>query len=101
MASRLDLQIKLEELLGKRNVYYQPPETIKMKYPAIRYSKSDIKSRYADNAKYSNHNLYEIIVIDNDPDNEVIQKILELPLSSYDRHYTSNNLHHDVINLYY
>lgn len=101
MASRLDLQNKLEELLGSRNVYYQPPASLKMKYPAIRYNKSDIESRHADNAKYSNFTRYELIVIDNYPDNKVINKILELPLTSYERHYTSDNLHHDVINIYF
>ena len=101
MTNREQLQTKLEELLGSRNVYYQPPESLKMEYPAIRYSKNDISSRHADNAKYSNHTQYEIIVIDKSPDNDVIQKILELPLSSFDRHYVSNNLNHDVINLYY
>ena len=101
MASRLELQTKLEELLGNKNVYYQPPENLKIEYPAIVYSKSKIESRYANDAKYSNFTLYEIIVIDRKPDNEVIQKILELPLSSFDRHYTSNNLNHDVINLYF
>ena len=101
MASRLELQSKLEELLENRNVYYQPPENLKMEYPAIRYSKSKIESRYANNAKYSNFNCYEIIVIDKRPDNEVIQKILELPHSSFDRHYVSNNLNHDSIILYF
>lgn len=101
MASRLDLQSKLEVLLGDRNVYYQPPASLKMKYPAIRYDKSDISSRYANNAKYSNITQYELIVIDNHPDNEVINKILELPLTSYERHYTADNLHHDVITIYY
>lgn len=95
------LQAKLEELLGSENVYYQPPESLKMKYPAIRYSKSDIVSTHADNIKYSKNNRYEIIVIDRLPDNKVIDKILELPYSSYDRHYTSDNLNHDVITLYY
>lgn len=101
MASRLDLQSKLEALLGNRNVYYQPPASLKMKYPAIRYDKSNISSRYANNAKYSNFTQYELIVIDNHPDNEVINKILELPLTSYERHYTADNLHHDVITIYY
>ena len=101
MASRLDLQNKLEELLGNRNVYYQPPESQKMKYPAIRYSRSTIDSKFANNTKYINRDSYELIIIDNDPDNEVIQKILELPLSKHDRHYISNNLHHDVIKLYF
>lgn len=101
MASRLKLQSKLEELLGTRNVYYQPPESLKMEYPGIRYSKSEISSRYADGIKYSNFTRYEIIVIDRRPDNSVIQKILELPLSSFDRHYVSDNLNHDSIILYF
>jgi len=101
MASRLDLQSKLEELLGSKHVYYQPPESLKMEYPCIRYSKNDIESKHADNMKYHNINLYQIIVISKKPDHEVIQKILDLPLSSFDNHYISNNLNHDVINLYY
>lgn len=101
MASRLELQSKLEELLGSRNVYYQPPENLKMEYPAIRYSKNNIDSRYADDIKYSNFTRYELIVIDRRPDNDVIQKILELPLSSFERHYVSNNLNHDVLILYF
>lgn len=101
MNNRLKLQNKLEELLGSRNVYYQPPESLKMEYPAIRYSKSNIRSRHADNVKYSNFTSYEIIVLDKKPDNKVIEKILELPLSSFDRHYVSDNLNHDIITLYY
>ena len=53
MASRLALQTKLEELLGSRHVYYQPPESLKMEYPAIRYSKNDIRVDRANNNSYS------------------------------------------------
>lgn len=101
MASRLELQSKLEELLDSRNVYYQPPESLKMEYPAIRYSRNIIDGRHADNMKYTVLNAYQIIVIDRRPDNNVIQEILELPYSSHEDHYVSDNLHHDVINLYY
>lgn len=101
MTSRLVLQTKLEELLGSRHVYYQPPESLKMEYPAIRYSKNDIRVDRANNNSYSVIDNYEIIVIDKKPDNAVIKKILELPYSSYDRHYVSDNLNHDVINLYF
>lgn len=101
MASRLELQTKLEELLGSRNVYYQPPESLKMEYPAIVYSKSKIESRYADDVRYSSFTLYEITVIDRKPDNPVIQKILDLPLSSFERHYVADNLNQDKINLYF
>lgn len=101
MASRIALQTKLEELLGNKNVYYQPPENLSMEYPCIRYSKSNIVSRHADNTKYTKTNRYELIVIDKRPDNIVIEKILDLPYSEHDRHYVSNNLHHDVIILYF
>lgn len=101
MAGRLELQSKLEELLGSRNVYYQPPESKKMEYPAIIYSKKDIRSRYANDATYLNNKCYELIVIDKLPDNKVIDKLLELPYCSFDRHYTADNLNHDVFTIYY
>lgn len=101
MQMRTVLQAKLEELLESTNVYYQPPETLKMDYPAIRYSKSDIMSTYADDTRYLGMNCYDIVVIDKKPDNPVIDKILELPYSSFDRHYVSDNLDHDIIRLYF
>lgn len=101
MDRRLELQKKLEELLGSRNVYYQPPETLKMKYPAIVYSKSNIKSRHANNSVYSFFICYDITVIDRQPDNPVIAKLLALQYCSFDRHYEADNLHHDVLTLYY
>lgn len=100
MHNRLDLQTKLEELLGSRNVYYQPPESIKMSYPAIVYFKAAIVNRHANDTVYNSRTRYEIIVIDKRPDNEVINKILDLSLSSYERSYRSDNLNHDVISLY-
>ena len=100
MRTRLELQNKLVELLGNNHVYYQPPESLKMEYPCIRYSKSDIANTNADNVKYSTNDRYEIIVIDKLPDNAVIKEILNLPYTSFDRHYTANNLNHDVIVIY-
>lgn len=101
MANRLELQSLLEELLGSKSVYYQPPESIKMQYPAIRYSKKTISSIYANNAKYSMQDCYELIVISRLPDNPVIKKLLELPYCSYDRSYVADNLNHDVLTIYY
>lgn len=101
MADRLDLQSLLEELMESRNVYYMPPEGTKMSYPAIKYSKSTIKSTYANNAKYSMRDCYQLIVIAKLPDHPVIKRLLELPYCSYDRHYVADNLNHDVLTIYY
>ena len=101
MATRLELQSKLEELLRFKHVYYQPPENIKMEYPAIKYSKSNIQTRSADDRTYSKMTRYEIIVIDRKPDNPVIDELLKLPYCSYDRSYKAENLNHDVLTLYF
>ena len=101
MSSRLELDVILRALLGSDNVYYQPPESYKMRYTAIKYSVNDIYNRNADDLKYSKKTRYEVVVISKKPDDPVIDKILELPYSSYDRHYNSDGLNHDVITLYY
>lgn len=101
MESRLKLQTMLEELLGSRNVYFQPPESIKMKYPAIVYSRSDIANNSADNSVYMQSHFYEITVIDDDPDSEIVYKISKLPRCRFNRHFTSDDLNHDTFTLYF
>lgn len=99
--TRLTLQTKLEDLLGSKHVYYQPPENLKMEYPAIRYSKSDEEDIYANNIKYLSMSVYDLVVIDKKPDNSVIKKLLELPYSEFDRHYVADGLNHDIIRIFY
>lgn len=94
--SRIKLQNILEEILGSRNVYFQPPENIKMKYPAIVYTRSDIKNTYADNEVYKQDNVYQITVIDANPDSDIVKKISKLPMCRYNRNFKSDDLNHDV-----
>lgn len=101
MGTRMDLQVLLETLLGSTNVYYQPPETLKINYPAIIYSKLRIDTEKADDSTYLKNTRYNIIVVDKKPDNPVIDKLLGLQYCSYDRHYISDKLNHDSLTLYY
>ena len=101
MASRLELQSLLEELLGSRNVYYQPPESIRMSYPAIVYSFQDIRNRYANDTVYTQAQSYQLTLIDEDPDNEMKNKISQLKMCSFDRHFKSGNLNHYVFTIYF
>lgn len=101
MSSRLNLQAKLEELMGNRNVYYDPPSNVNMQYDAIRYSLSTPDIHYADNKKYNLTNCYELIVISRRSDPEVVGKILELPYTTPGKPYVSDNLHHYPITIYY
>ena len=101
MSSRLDLQALLESILGSRNVYFQPPESIKMNYPAIVYGLEKIENMFADDRVYLSQKAYSITVIDKDPDSEIIDKLVALPKCRFNRHFKSENLNHDVFSLYY
>lgn len=96
-----DLQDLLEELLDSTNVYYQPPESLKMSYPAIRYKKVKMDTKKADNTTYMCNNRYELIVISKSPDHPVLKKLLNLEMCIHDNHYVADNLNHDRFILYY
>ncbi len=101
MGSRLELDKILRNLLGTSNVYFQPPETIKMKYPCIVYERSSGNTKFADNNPYIHKKRYTVTVIDKNPDSEIPDKVAQLQMSTYDRHFASDNLNHDVFTLYY
>lgn len=101
MATRLELQDRLEKLLESRHVYYEPPESLKMEYPAIVYSKNNIITVKTNNHIYKKDTRYTVIVIDKRPDNSVIDKLLDMPYCSHDRTYKSENLYHDVFTVYF
>lgn len=98
---RHQLQEMLVALLGSENVYYQPPESIKLKYPCIIYELEDIDPRYADNIPYLKKRRYSVTVIDRDPDSSIRDKVSDLPSCGFERHFTSDNLYHYVFNLTY
>jgi hypothetical protein len=99
MAPRLDLQTLLEALLGSERVYFQPPPSFMMSYPCIVYNRSNIRSKHGDNLPYKLDNQYTITVIDANPDSDIPNKVAALPRCAFDRHFTSDNLNHDVFNI--
>lgn len=101
MASRLDLQALLENLLGSRNVYFQPPESIKINYPAIVYGLDDIENIHADDRVYLSKKRYWVTVIEKNPDSKLVDKVACIPTCRFDRHYTSENLNNWRFSLYY
>lgn len=101
MRSREELDTILRSILGTGNVYFQPPESVKIKYDAIKYGKSDYFTRHADDQKYINKRRYTIVAIYRDPDSDLPDKLIELPYCSFDRHYEADNLNHDVFTIYW
>lgn len=99
---RLDLQKKLEKFLGSRNVYFQPPATVKMKYPAIVYELDDIDISSADDLNYLYNKRYSITIIDADPDTKYAdQFIATFRGARFDRYFVSDNLNHYIFTIYW
>lgn len=102
MGTRLELNQILTEILGTDdNVYFQPPESLRINYPCIIYNRVSGNTKYADNQLYAFKTKYDITYIDRNPDSEVPDRLREIQGIRYDRHYVSNNLHHDVFVLYF
>lgn len=96
---RLQLHRLLTSMVG--HVYFQPPETIKLTYPCIVYDLSQIEKRHADNINYLSRRVYELTYITNDPDNTVVDELLELKGCTFDRYFNADNMHHYTFRLYY
>lgn len=96
---RLELSAKFKALTP--NVYYQPPASVKMHYPAIRYELSRIDRTVADNLPYKLDRAYQVTVIDSDPDSEIVNAIEKWPMCRFNRVYTADNLYHFVFIIYY
>lgn len=99
---RYSFQESLEESLGSTNVYFQPPENVKLTYPAIIYNKRTGDYRHADNRSYTRFQGYDVMVISKNPDFVDTLDIPDrFPMCRFDRHYVSDNLNHDVFVIYY
>lgn len=101
MDRRLELHEILCTILGSRNVYFQPPESIKINYSAIVYGLDDIDNQYANGGVYLSHRRYSVTVIVKDPDSEIVNKVALLPNCRFNRSYQKDNLNHFVFTLFY
>lgn len=104
MDKRLELDALLRKVMkdvsGVENVYFQPPENLLIKYPAIVYSRSDIRNRPADDMVYSQFTFYDLTVIDKNPDSLLVYAVASLPRCKFGRHYKSDNLNHDTFTIF-
>lgn len=94
MATRLELHDKLLALC--ENVYYQPPETIKMAYPCIIYKLSRDDLLHADDSVYHRGKQYSIMIVDRNPDSTLPDAFSDTFNAGMERHYTADNLHHYI-----
>lgn len=101
MGSKPDLRDILVQLACNDNVYFQPPESVKMQYPAIEYSIDGFDNMHANDAVYNQNTRYKVTVIDEEPDSIIAAKVSKLPRCKFDRAFVAGGLNHTVFILYH
>ena len=97
---RIKLHAQLVEILP--NVYFNPPESVKLRYPCIVYNRSDVDIDFADDMAYKPIVRYSLTIIDLNPDSTYYMKVIEkFAGCNYVQHFNKEGLSHDVIELYY
>lgn len=102
--TRLCLHKILCDILGSEHCYYSPPTSLEMVYPCICYDFSGNYTKHANNNIYIKKRIYNVIVIDEDPDSIIPDMILDandIPYCSYDRTYVSDGLYHFALTVYF
>lgn len=92
--TRLELDAILRSTLGTTNVYYDPPESFKLKFPCIVYSDSGRNIIRADDGVYIKFRRYTILYITKDADDNMVDTIEELPYCKMRSPYYADGLHH-------
>lgn len=102
--NRLDFHAMLTNVVEQNpsiHIYFQNPENIQMSYPAIHYERSGMKITHANNNAYTQATVYQVTVIDKNPDSDIVTKISNIPTARFIRHFTTSGLNHDVFEIYY
>lgn len=101
MRSYVELYELLRKILGSDEVYFQPPPTVRMAYPAIVFSESGDRPFYANNVIYANCKRYEVTLIDRNPDSEFAPAIRAIPYCRPMPPFKADNLNHFVFEIYF
>jgi hypothetical protein len=72
-----------------------------MNYPCIVFNLDYADNKFADNLPYRHTKRYMVTVIDEDPDSLIPDKVAALPMSTFSRHFATDNLNHDIYSLYF
>ena len=102
MGTRKELNDKFKEILGNTNVYFQPPESVKLKYDCIVYKVVPPYTRTANNFIYILQHKYQVTYITSNPNTTIPDKML-LSFMHIDmvNEFVNEGLYHYVFELYF
>lgn len=102
MKTRDDLHEMICSNFRTKNVYFQPPESMKLNYPCFVYSRNADYINRANNRLYTYEHGYQLTYITDDPETDIPFDVLNVfKKCRYDRVFVSDNLYHHIFNLYY
>lgn len=96
-------RLSLHEILTEitERAYFQPPNTLKMEFPCIRYERSGSDVQWAGDLPYRLAKRYQVTVIDRNPDSILPDQVEGLPLCEFDRWFAADGLNHWVFTLFF
>lgn len=100
MRTYRDLLHFLRKAVDHDRVYFQPPENLKLGYPAIVFHLTKIKVDHADDVPYKGAREYMITLISKDPEPDALEEILKIPYTTLDSTYISDGMNHFVFTSY-
>lgn len=100
MRTYKDLLHLLQRAVKHNRVYFQPPENLKLGYPAIVFHLTKIKVDHADDVPYKGAREYMITLITKDPEPDALEEILKIPYTTLDSTYISDGMNHFVFTSY-
>lgn len=92
--TRIDLHHKLEAVLGSKNVFFDPPESFKLKYPCIVYYLEGFADISADNTTYRRMRVYNMTYISPIAEDPIAEKLADLRFCILNRPFTVSDLYH-------
>lgn len=83
------------------HVYFQPPVNVALEYPCIVYNRDFAETKFADNAPYDIVYRYLVTVIDRNPESDIPAKVAAMPMATFNRFFTTDDLNHDVYQVFF
>ena len=99
--TRVELDRILRATLGSSNVYFDPPESFKLRYPCIVYDLGAHNERKADNSTYIRTKRYNMTYITMDADDPMVDTLEDLEYCHLNRPYASDGLFHYAFDIYF
>ena len=99
-----DVRDILYTINNTKNVYYDPPTSIQMKFPCFRFNMNNTDVKFADNFAYLRTKRWTVTYITRDVEDidPVVKGMLDtFKYCSQETQFKSDNLQHVVFNLYY